>query len=250
MRKYLCLMPVLFILLALTGCQDELPMTSAPRPEVGGEDLACAMAHGGPGIIPPQAHPNGKSYGEWSELWWQWMASAPALPDQNPVLDSTGDLVDYNQSGQVWFVAGSMDAGVVREATIPPGKKLFICLTGCASSTYCGEGETEEELRASAAACADPIEITEFSVDGTEIPIGPEFRIQSEGMFSVTVPEDNVFDFWGCDPAAAGTYYPLVADGYYVMLAPLSVGDHTIVIDWGYMGAVFEMTLHLHVTPH
>lgn len=28
----------------------------------------------------------------------------------------------------------------------------------------------------------------------------------------------------------AGTYFPQVADGYYMLLAPLSVGTHTIAV--------------------
>ena len=32
----------------------------------------------------------------------------------------------------------------------------------------------------------------------------------------------------GEGPFQAGTYFPAVDDGYYVMVAPLSIGDHTI----------------------
>lgn len=28
---------------------------------------------GNPGVIPPDAQPNGKSYGEWSAAWWKWV---------------------------------------------------------------------------------------------------------------------------------------------------------------------------------
>ncbi len=25
-----------------------------------------------PGVLPPESHPFGKTYGEWSNAWWQW----------------------------------------------------------------------------------------------------------------------------------------------------------------------------------
>lgn len=252
MRTSLCAVMHLIMVLAMVltlSCQTEVPAPLAPAPD----DLAsleqCRPGGVPHGVIPPHARPHGKSYGKWSELWWQWMASAPALPEVNPVLDHTGAVVDYGQAGGVWFIAPSVEPGVVREATIPPGKMLFVALAAFEASTWEGLGVTEEELRASAAAVVDLIEIDRFSVDGREIPIGPEFRIPSAGMFSLTVPDENVFDWWGF-PAPAGTYYPSVADGYYVMLTPLPVGNHTLVIHWSMLDLVAELTLHLRVSPH
>src|SRR5882757_5084559 len=43
---------------------------------------------GNPGVLPPQSHPYGKSYGEWAAKWVQWALSIPA--DRNPLTDTTG----------------------------------------------------------------------------------------------------------------------------------------------------------------
>ncbi len=70
-----------------------------------------------PGVLPPHSNAYGKTYGEWSILWWQWLASAPL--DQNPGLDEDGEFINYGQSGQVWFLAPNFGGVDVRTGTIP-----------------------------------------------------------------------------------------------------------------------------------
>jgi hypothetical protein len=43
----------------------------------------------------------------------------------------------------------------------------------------------------------------------------------------LTFPANNIFSFIGV-PLPAGTYAPAVADGFYLLLAPLPPGAHTI----------------------
>ena len=74
---------------------------------------------------------------------------------------------------------------------------------------------------------ASLIENIVCEVDGVALQSLETYRVVSPTAFSLTVPDDNVFDLWGV-PTDAGTYYPSVSDGYYVMLAPLPVGEHVI----------------------
>jgi hypothetical protein len=68
--------------------------------------------------------------------------------------------------------------------------------------------------------------------------------------FSLTVPADNLFASFGLP---AGTYGPTVADGAYLLLAPLPPGSHTIT--FGGTGFSFgspfsqDITYHLTVSP-
>jgi len=182
---------------------------------------------GNPGVLPPGSTPFGKSYAEWSAGWWQWLASVPL--DRNPGLDETGAFVGEGQSGHVWYLAPNYGGYHVRNAVIPPGTALFIDVIGYETSTREGLGTTEAELRGNAAAIADLMENISCEVDGVQVTGIDAYRFASSEMFSLTVPDDNVFDLWGV-PTDAGTYYPSVADGYYVMLAPLSAGTHVIHI--------------------
>jgi hypothetical protein len=67
-------------------------------------------------------------------------------------------------------------------------------------------------------------------------------------VFSVTLPEGNVV---GTD-VPSGTYAPMVADGYWLMLVPLSAGAHTIhfkgsITGGPFAGTVIEVTYDLTV---
>jgi hypothetical protein len=67
-----------------------------------------------------------------------------------------------------------------------------------------------------------------ISPDGTAV--GSPYRVMSP-VFSFTLPSDtdNVFTNIGAVGSfPKGTHSPMVGDGFYVMLAPLSAGQHTV----------------------
>lgn len=76
-------------------------------------------------------------------------------------------------------------------------------------------------LRASAAAAVDNPTTLEVSVDGVPLQDLSDYRVQSP-VFSLTLPEDAVFGL------PSGTSTPNLSDGYWLLLAPLSAGMHTI----------------------
>src|SRR5437899_1087429 len=53
-----------------------------------------------PGVFAPSSKPFGKTYGEWSAAWWQWVLSIPKR--DNPLADPTGEKCAVGQSGPVW----------------------------------------------------------------------------------------------------------------------------------------------------
>jgi hypothetical protein len=83
-------------------------------------------------------------------------------------------------------------------------------------------------------------------IDQVPIQIGKKFRVLSSA-YSFTLPTDNVLQ--AVIPAhsyPAGTYFPAVTDGYYLLVAPLSPGPHLIhihVVDA--FGGIFDFTYHL-----
>src|SRR5215213_4315010 len=90
-----------------------------------GLGLALASASLDGAVLPPSSKPYGKTYGEWSAVWWQWALSQPV--EAHPFIDDPAFDVTSGQSGSVWFL-GTPFGTVTRSVTIPSGKALLIGL--------------------------------------------------------------------------------------------------------------------------
>jgi hypothetical protein len=221
--------------------------------------VGSAEAHstGNPGILPPTSRPYGNSYGEWSARHWQWDYSLPV--DHHPLFD-TADC-STGQSGPVWFLGGTFivtptsTGGVIgtatRDCTVPAGKALFFPIIDAECATAEGDGTTEQQLRDCAVGLVDHAVNLSAEVDGVAVQNLAAFRVQSPLFTWGPLPENNVFQ----DPnLPAGRTSPSVSDGYFLMLAPLSVGTHTIhfkgsaVFTQAQDG--FDFTFSLDITYH
>jgi hypothetical protein len=191
-----------------------------------------------PGVIPPSASVSqtGKTYGEWSAAHWQYVFSIPK--PTNPLLDETGAKCGLKQSGSVFFLVGTFastvapSGDVIGTATrtdcrVPEGKVLFFPILNAECSTAEGNGTTEAELRACATALINGVTNLAAEVDGVPIAglqdvMTTQFRAQSP-PFTFRLSGNNIL---GLAPQRSLS----VADGVYLMLAPLTVGEHTIHI--------------------
>ncbi len=206
---------------------------------------------GNPGILPPQSHPYGKSYGEWVVKWWQWVMSIPA--DRNPLIDETGEFANEGQSGSVWFVAGTFGNSAERSYTVPAGKALFVPVFNCifgagvfdCDPTVPGVPCVVCELQDTAAVNTEAIEVLEVTIDGRPVKNVRRYRASSPGPFAIHYPDNSVAG------VPEGDYFPQVADGYWLMLEPLAPGEHEIVIavsgQTPYFGPVEFVVIH-HIT--
>ena len=213
-----------------------------------------------PRVLPPGSTPNDLSYGAWSDAWWTWALSIPA--DTNPILDPTGANGALGQSGPVWFLAGvgfGIGPTVERSLTVPPGKMLFFPLVNYVwvNTPQYGDPpwspEQEAFARGFIGAGIDSAQDLTCQVDGKEITDLMAYRCKTPigGAEMVTMPDGNLFGI------AAGTYGPMVTDGYYLMLTPLTPGEHTIHFTGGLAGsgppynippsATMDVTYHLTV---
>jgi hypothetical protein len=191
-----------------------------------------------PAIAPPQSKPYGLTYGEWSARWWKWALEVPAA--NSPLLDPTGINCAEGQTRMVWFLAGTLDPGdpVVRTCTVPVGTSLFFPI----GNGFCvaeGDGSFEFQQQC-AAAFFESITSLEAEVDGDSIEDLSRYRAQSPA-FDLVLPSGNVFN------APAGVYSPTAADGVYLMLRPLSKGEHTLHIRAEFGGNAIDVTYFLTV---
>jgi hypothetical protein len=199
---------------------------------------------GADGIKPPvlQTHPYGQTYGQWSAAWWQWTLAFPsnADPANNTAPPTSG------QSGKVWFLAtvhGSVtvhgSATITRSMTVPYGKALFFpILTVYVDNTGCPYNDpllNADQLAAQAADIWTAVSETSCTIDGVPVeglgdPQTSLYRVQSPA-FSYTVASHNnlLASVFGEPCIPDGTVVtPAVSDGVFLMVAPLSVGQHTI----------------------
>ena len=212
-----------------------------------------------PGVLPPESYPYGKSYAEWSAEHWKWTYSLAA--DAHPLTD-TAD-VSTGQSGPVWFLGGTwapttdLDGNVIgiadRHVTVPVGKSLFFPIIDAEASTAEGNGTAEADLRAFANYLVDHAVNLSCTVDGQPLENVEAYRASSPLFSFGPLPANNLLGL------PAGTTSPAVSDGYFVMLAPLSKGQHTIHFAGAFVftqaqdGFDFSFTLdityHLTVSP-
>ena len=200
---------------------------------------AWAARNPNPGVMPINSNPFGMSYGNWGAAWWAWGLSIDA--DQNPITDPDGSFCHVGQSGPVWFLAGNFGGDAVRTCTVPKGKAIFFPIL---NNTYWAPedlefvrdflapylevdttGWTDEELlRFGVNWASDHATSLSVTIDGVPVNDPWQYRAESD-VYSIEL--SDVIEDFGYPP---GTRSPSVADGYWIMLAPLKAGPHTIHI--------------------
>lgn len=174
-----------------------------------------------PRVLPANSTLDGLTYSEWTARWWQWLVSVPL--ERNPAADSTGEFCAENQNGPVWFLPGTFGGPVERTCDIPAGKAILIVLVNseCNPAEY-PDLQTESELRSCAKAGQDSVNELFASIDGVQLKETDlrRYRVDSP-LFNLTFPENNIF---ALPPQTVLT----VSDGYWVLLEPLSLGNHEI----------------------
>jgi hypothetical protein len=180
-----------------------------------------------PRVFPPNSMPYGKTFVAWAAEWWQYVLSYPA--DNNPITDPTGANCAMGQSGPVFFLVGTTGGATVRDdCVVPAGKAVFFPLVNIFGAVP-EDGATPEDVQALVSLVTNYIDELTVSVDGVPLQNLWDYRFGSPG-FSFTGAVDNPFDEACGTPGTCyeGFHETGFSDGYWIMLAPLSAGEHTI----------------------
>ena len=202
-------------------------------------------------IVPPGSTVAGQTIGEWTGDWWEW-AAGQSVPN-DAFTDTTGANADVNQSGPVWFVAGTFGGPIPppgRSFQVPSDRYLLFPMVNVASAAAepqfgfdpddFDDPATLAAVRADATGLADMIDSLLFEIDG--VPATDLFRHREvSGFFSMEFAPDNPI---GVDPGPSG---PAFADGYWVMLEPLPTGT-TITTRYGGGASAFEFSTEVTAT--
>jgi hypothetical protein len=168
----------------------------------------------------------GKTYEEWSAAWWKYVLEIPF--ENNPLFDETGENCNFAQSDDVFFLVSTAGGVAIRnECRVPAGKVIFFALVGTVKFKEVDGPEPEIAARASIQGVSKSMRELRARVDGEDVGISlfprstPLRTLSPPGFFTIDAPENNVFGL-------APNQYHAVADGFYLMLAPLTPGPHEI----------------------
>jgi len=251
MRKHMWAVVVMALVIAL----GLLVVVAVPSVLAGDDERE------GPKVIDRDSVAYGRTYSEWSAAWEQWSDSIPVA--QHPLF-TDGDC-SVGQSGPVWFLGGKFCAngancsytGVVRSCNVPSEKALYFPILNGEDSALEESvaenpgNETYQQIATMRSYEDAGLSAAKVScwVDGAPIRhLKERFRVQSPA-FGFTLPTDNLLKaIYGNPNFLAGTYFPAVDDGYYVMLAPLPPGPHRLHFRGVVDGFALDITYYLNVT--
>lgn len=236
------------IAVILTGCggggTDRPASTAAADALVNPADTASkrSVAQAGTdntAIVPRHTRFEGKTYRQWVTSFWQWVNTidnGPFLP--NPLLNCTRPI-SAGQSGTVWYWATPSSYFHALDVpntpltcdqsanVIPADTSILLATLDTFSSTLLPPGvytpTTAAGEQAIANRFADRIQDLFVTIDNVPVTDVTAYRVATD-QFTFTAALRWVFgipeDIYGTDTA--------VADGYYLILKPLSAGSHTI----------------------
>ena len=194
-----------------------------------GLDAACvallfALAHPvGAGtrskVMAVEEKVDGLSQGEYVVRWWQWVNRVSG--SVKPFRDPTGAMCRLNQSGNVWFLAGTDGTDdVLRHCTMPADKYIFLPIINMIGFSTPGHKISCDEAKNFAAANNDHLASAEVWIDGRAVANIVRHRVRSPACFDAVL--------YAAYLPMHDSYFPAATDGYWLMLRPLSPGKHSI----------------------
>jgi hypothetical protein len=136
----------------------------------------------------------------------------------------------------------------VRECSVPTGTALFFPIVNAECNTFEDPSATEADLRGCANFLGDHIQNLLVTIDGVAVEHIGLYRAESPAFTIGPVPDNNIF---GTTP---GSTFDSVSDGFYIMLAPLSRGQHEIHFEGAAIFTAeedgFDFTFMLDISYH
>ncbi|MEP6634928.1 MAG: hypothetical protein ABJA62_12050 [Luteimonas sp.] len=163
----------------------------------------------------------GASLGTWTARWWQWALSQWITP----YMDPDGRVCEVGQTGAVWFLAGTDGSYTAnRTCAVPMDTYVLLPIINMLyKNPIKGNQRPCAALQVDAAVNNDHIVSAVVLLDGHSLGDIKTHRVRSGGCFQLDQGEET--------PQLAA------ADGYWLMLKPLSRGRHTLTVGANYGAA-------------
>lgn len=179
-------------------------------------------------VFLPNERPYGKTYAEWTVIWVQQFMTANCA--NNPWLNSANVL--FYKSGPVYMMAGLSTKGASVNVTIPQDKALLFPLVNlfndypCPDSTFkpAPDQSMQDFLKTGAESYLPAATGLAVEVDGVSISNPETYKFTSDLFYFTGNPQ-----LASCvDGCVTGEPQPCVTIGYYMMVKPMTKGQHTI----------------------
>ena len=179
--------------------------------------------------------------------WWKWAVEIPT--PINPLIDA--NPCNVNQHGHFFFLAGVIlpadtSGHIERTCTIPKGEAIFFPVYTAFQTfgPYPPDNGPPTVQGAIKIVKENVNQATNLkaSVDGKNIIVDSKLRTLTT-IFGFTLPADNIFDQSGINLGP----YTAIADGYWVGLNPLRVGNHEISFSANHPSGNIDVTYHIKV---
>jgi hypothetical protein len=181
--------------------------------------MATDRDNNGIRVFSVESAPFGLPFSEWCVRWVKWCLEQPT--ESNSAKDMTGKNCCQNQSGPVWFLAGTFGGPATRRCTIPMEKAImFPILEKECSFEEDKDIATETDLTSRTADQTSRISHLEASVDGVPLQNLSRYRVQTR-VFDLVFPKNNVYSVHEGPTRAT-------SNGFWILLEPLSAGEHKI----------------------
>ncbi len=203
--------------------------------------IAASSRAAKPEVLPPSSLPYGYSYEEWSAKFWQW-----TLGQSTKDLDSLGDPgICSGPASRVRFLGPSTIGGEAihietNHITVPAETPLFLSIFALwqdngncplsAFTTFTADQLAAFDQQSWSAVTETSCTIDGIPVNGMAEPTNSVYNVVSPPFSYTTAKKDNILagELGATCLPGDFTIYPAVAEGMYLMLAPLSPGKHTI----------------------
>lgn len=221
----------------------------------------------------PDAIVRGEPINQYVADWWTKALQTPVHAADGSVANpmfGDSDTTAYGDTGKVFFLYGTFSGSSTHTAKVPTGTPLFVPVLSIEFSNFdtttgnvpfdgtnLPGNNTAAALSDMAAQAATPAlgpgGSLHLTLDGKSLANPGAYR-EIAPTFSYVLPADNVDQYFFGLPQLQGVVPTAEADGFYVMLQPLSPGIHTLdfgaVTPGGSLGPLNgDITYTLNVIP-
>ena len=279
MKKRLGVVLVCGLGIAFAGCGSDTGARPGAKPDAAADAQADVSVDSGAGVAvdvgimpPPVLDPNGtyggRTVAEWGAEWQKWIYEYPG--PESLAFNTPGATCEMGQSMAmgnggmdgppfflgIWDFSGPGGGTFTQACTVPMGRTILFQLFADWGDNIpgCTSGGTEQNCLSMSLPKLRKATALELEIDGksygSQVADFAPYLTGCTHLFATipNTPGNHWLAYYGCTSSESVLEYDAWQTGYWIMLAPLAPGPHTIHTS-AHMPAfpVYEVTYNLTV---